>query len=60
MEKKGLSKLSNDETIVIKLADRGRAAVILSTGHYQSMIMQHLLDENRCKKLDFCIDSKTE
>ena len=26
MEQKGLSKLSNDETIVIKLADRGRAA----------------------------------
>ena len=28
-----LSKLSNDETIVIKPADKGGAAVILSTKH---------------------------
>ena len=52
MEQKELSKLTNDHTIVIKYADKGRAAVILSTGHYQSMIMQHLLDENTYKKLD--------
>ena len=41
----------NDEIIVIKPPDKGRAVVILSIGHYQSMIMQHLLDENTCKKL---------
>ena len=52
MEQKELSKLTNYETIVIKHADKGRAAVILSTGHYQSMIMQHLSDENTYKKLD--------
>ena len=46
MEQKELLKLSNDETIVIKPADKGGAVVILSTGHYQSMIMQHVLDEN--------------
>ena len=33
MEQKELSKLSNDETIVIKPADKGGAAVILSTKH---------------------------
>ena len=46
MEQKELSELSNDETIVIKAADKGRAVVILSIGHYQSMIMRYLLDEN--------------
>ena len=51
MEQKELSKLNNDETIVIKLSDKGGAVVILSTGHYQSMIMEHLLDENTYKKL---------
>ena len=60
MEQKELSKLTNDETIVIKPGDKGWAVVILSTGHYQSMIMQHLLDENTYKKLDSCIDSKIQ
>ena len=55
MEQKELSKLSNDETIVIKPADKGGAVVILSTGHSQSMIMQHLWDENTYKKLGCCI-----
>ena len=44
MEQKELSKLANDESIVIKPADKVGAVVLLSTGHYQSMIMQHLLD----------------
>ena len=39
MEQKKLSKLTNDETIVIKPADKGGAVAILSTGHQQSMIM---------------------
>ena len=39
MEQKELSKLTNDETVVIKPADKGGAVVILSTGYYQSMIM---------------------
>ena len=42
MEQKELSKLTNDETAVLKPADKGGAGVILSTGHYHSMIMQHL------------------
>ena len=59
MKQKELSKLSNNETIVIKPAEKGGAVVILSTGHFQSMIMQHLSDENTYKKLDSCTDSKT-
>ena len=46
VEQKELSKFSNDETIVIKPVDKGGAVVILSTGNYQNMIMQHLLDQN--------------
>ena len=34
VEQKELSKFSNDETIVIKPADKWGAVVILSTGHY--------------------------
>ena len=60
MEQKELWKLNNDETIVIKPADKGRAVVILSKGHYQSMIMQHLSHENTYKKLGSCLHSKTE
>ena len=60
MEQRELSKLRNAETIVIKLEDKrgGGAAIILSTGHYQNMIMQHVLDENRYKKLGSCINNK--
>ena len=39
MEQKELSKLNNDETIVVKPADKEGAVVSLSSGHYQSMIM---------------------
>ena len=60
MEQKELSKLSNDETIVIKPADKWGAVVILSTGHYQSMLMQHILDENTYKKLDLHRQQNTD
>ena len=50
----------NDETIVIEPVDKGWAVVILSTGHYQSMIMQHLSYETRYKKLDSCMDSNIQ
>ena len=60
MEQKDLLKLSNDKTIVIKPADKGGTVVILSTGHYQTMIMQHISDENTHKKLDYRIDSKIQ
>ena len=60
MEQTELSKLRNDETTVIKPPDKGGAEVILSTGHLQSMIIQHLLDGNTYKKLDYCIDNKIQ
>ena len=60
MEKGELFKLRNDEILVTKFADKAGAAVILSTEHYQSMIMQHLLDENTSRKLDSCINSKIQ
>ena len=60
MEQKELSKLINDETMVIKPADKGGVVVILSTGNHQGMIMKQVLDESIYKKLDFCIESKTK
>ena len=39
MEQEEFSKLSNEGTIGIKSAVKGGAAVILSTGHYQSAII---------------------
>ena len=60
MELKELSKLRNDETIVIKPAGKEAAVVILSTGHYRSMIMQHLLNENTYEELGSCIDNKIQ
>ena len=58
MKHKDFSKLKNDEAIVIKPADKERAVVILKTGHYQSMTMKHLLDENTYKKLGTCLGNK--
>ena len=55
MEQKELSKLSNDESMVIKLVDKWAALVILSTGHYKTMMMQQLFYENTYKNLDSCI-----
>ena len=49
VEQKELSKLSNDETTVIKPANKVGAVVILSTGYYQGNIMQHQSDENTYK-----------
>ena len=51
MEQKELSKLSNDENIVIKPVDKGQTVPILPIGYYQRMIIQHLLDKNSYKKL---------
>ena len=51
-EQKELSKLTSNETIVIKSVHKGGAVRIFSTGHYQSMIMQSLSDENTYKKID--------
>ena len=53
-----MSKLFNDSTTIIKAADKGVAAVILSTEHYKTMIMQHLDDASSHKKGDLNIDMK--
>ena len=60
VKQKELLKLTNDETIVTKPADKGGAVVILSADHYQSMIMQYLLHENTYKMHGYCIDSKIQ
>ena len=58
MEQKELSKLINDKTIAVKPANKEEAVLILSTGHYQSMIIKHLLDQNKYKNPDPCIANK--
>ena len=58
MEQKELSKLRTEETIVIKPGDKWGAEVIVLTIHYQTMIIEHLLDENAYKKLDSYTDNK--
>ena len=60
MKQKELSKLINDETMVIKPADKGEVVVILLIGNHQGMVMKQLLDESIYKKLDFCIGCKTK
>lgn len=60
MQQKGLSRLRNDGIIATKPADKGGAGVTLSKGHYQIMIIQHLVDENTYRKLDSSIDNKIQ
>ena len=57
-EQKELLQLSNDKTILIKPSDKRGAVVILSIAHQESMIMQHLLDENTYKKVGSCINNE--
>ena len=42
----------NQPEIVIKEADRGGAASVLSKNHYRSMIYEHLSNEKPYQKLD--------
>ena len=60
MEQNELLKLSNDETIVVKPAGREGTVGVLSTAHYQSIMVQHLSDENSCKKPDLHRQQNTE
>ena len=60
MEQKEPSKLINNETTVIRPTNKWGAVVVLATGQYQSMIMQHLLDENTKKKTDSYFDNKMQ
>ena len=58
MKQNELSKLINDKTIEVKPANKEEVVLILSTGYYQSMIIQHLLDQNKYKNPDPCIANK--
>ena len=60
MEQKELSKLINDKTIAVKPANKEEAVVILSTGHYQSMITHLLLDQKKYKNPESCIANKLD
>ena len=51
---------NNDESIVTNCGDKRRDVVIVSSGHYQNMIIQHLLDETTYNQLDSCVDSKIQ
>ena len=52
-----IAKLSNDETVVIKPPGRFSKSF---NKPLPSMIMQHLLNENTCKKLDSYNDNKIQ
>ena len=56
MEQKQLPKLRNDETIAIKPADKGEAVVILSTSHYQSLII-HTKKQTLVSRTKYSINS---
>ena len=46
----------NQPGIVIKEADRGGAATVLSKNHYRAMIYEHFSNQNTCQKLDKNLD----
>ena len=58
MEESEMSKFIIDMIIIIKTADRGGALVALPIEHCKTMIMQHVDDASRYKKLDLNIDIK--
>ena len=63
MEESEMSKFIIDIIIIIKTADReggggGDALVALPIEHCKTMIMQHVDDASRYKKLDLNIDIK--
>ena len=51
--------MKNDECIVIKETDKGRAVVIMDSAHYEQMVYKQLEDKNTHKKLDPYCDNKT-
>ena len=50
-----LKELKNDETNVVKEADKG---VIMDSEHYEKMIHKQLEDKNTYKKVDPSCDNK--
>ena len=51
-----LRNLMNQSDIVIKEADKGGAATVLSKHHYRAMIYEHLSNQNTYQKLDKNLD----
>ena len=51
--------MKNDESIVIKEADNGGAAVIMGSVHYEKMIYKQLEDKNTYVKVDPSCGNKT-
>ena len=45
-DRQGLKELKNDESAVIKEADKGGAVVIMDSAHYEQMIYKQLEDKN--------------
>ena len=45
-DRQALKKLKNDESTVIKEADKGGAVVIMDSAHYEQMIYKQLEDKN--------------
>ena len=45
-----LKELKNDESIVIKEADKGGAVVLMDSAHYEQMIYKQLEDKNTYKR----------
>ena len=60
IEQSELLKLINDKNIIIKLADKGGAVVVLSIEHCKAMIMQNLDEASTYKKLDLNIDMEIQ
>ena len=54
-----LKELKNDESIVIKEADKGGAVVLMDSAHYEQMIYKQLEDKNTYKKVNPSCDNKT-
>ena len=51
-----LGNVMNQPSIVIKEAERGGAATVLSKTHYRAMIYEHLSNQNTYQKLDKNLD----
>ena len=51
-EQKAISKLANDESIIIKQADKGGAKVIMNRPFYQKQIEKILYNDDYYKQLD--------
>ena len=53
-----LKELKNDESIVIKEADKEGAVVIMDSEHYEQMIYTQIEDKTTYKKVDPSCDNK--